>query len=81
MSVYCHPLLASSLSSNNFGFIFNVCPHLSDAPLGDAAERLLGIFMGAEGGEADIALAGRTEADARCADNACAIEQLLEEFP
>ena len=51
------------------------------APSLDALQRFFRLFVTAEGGEADVALAGGTEADTGGADDVGAIEQGLEELP
>ena len=50
-------------------------------PVPDALQGLVGALMGAEGGEADVALAGGTEADAGGADDMRTVEQGFEETP
>ena len=51
------------------------------APCLDATQGLVGLFVSAEGCKANVALAGRSEANTWGADDVGAIEQGLKEFP
>ena len=50
-------------------------------PFLNTLQCLFSLLVTAEGGEADVALAGGAEADAWSADDVGAVEQLLEECP
>ena len=51
------------------------------APSLDAIQGLVGLFVTAEGGEADIALAAGSETDTGGADDVGTVEQGFEELP
>ena len=51
------------------------------APILDALQGFLSALVATECGEADIAFAAGPEADSRCTDHLCSIQQGFEELP